>query len=160
MKKFKRCAIITVAHLLFWGDIVKKAKKYIYPFIFSVGFIVFGRTVGLIVNATTGTEGYRRLSIALLILFAWLLVVLPIYCIRYSKIILDEKLKFLFTFYNAFVLSLFSIFHLEGARYIYSSIHFVWVALLTLIPLLIRLNFTKKHHENNSNETGDSVTKV
>lgn len=137
---------------------MKKAKKYIYPFILSAGFIVFGRTVGLIVNATTA--GYGRLGLAFLILFAWLLVALPIYCIRYSKIILDEKLKFLFTFYNAFVLSLFSIFHLEGARFMYSSIHFVWVAILTLIPLLIRLNFTKKQHDNNSNKTGDSVTKV
>ena len=132
---------------------MKKTKKYIYPFIFSVGFIVFGRIVGLIVNATTGTEGYRRLGIALLILFVWLLVVLPIYCIRYSKIILDEKLKFLFAFYNTFVLSLFSIFHLEGARFIYFSIHFVWVTLLTLIPLLIRLNSTKKRDDNNPNQT-------
>ena len=90
---------------------MKKIKKYVYPFIFSIGFIVLGRTTGLIVNATTGTDGYRRLGIALLILFAWLLVALPIYCIRYSKIILDEKLKFLFPFYNAFFYRFSIYFH-------------------------------------------------
>ena len=140
---------------MFWGDLVKKIKKYIYPFIFSIVFIVFWIAVGLTINATTSNEGYGGLGLAILILFAWLIVVLPIYCIRYSKIIMDEKLRFLFPFYNAFVLSFFYLlpFNFEDETYIYCFILFVWVALWTFIPLLVRLNFTKKQDENNLNET-------
>ena len=136
---------------------MKKAKKYIYPFIFSIVFIVFWIAVVLTINATTSYEGYGGLGLALLILFAWLFVVLPIYCIRYSKIIIDEKLRFLFPFYNAFILSFFYLipFSLEDETYIYAFILFVWVALWTFVPLVIRLNSTKEQDDNNSNKTGE-----
>ena len=111
--------------------------------------------MALIINATTSSEGYGGLALAILILFAWLIVVLPIYCIRYSKIIMDEKLRFLFPFYNSFVLSFFYLlpFNFEDETYIYCFILFVSVALWTFIPLLVRLNSTKKQDENNLNET-------
>ena len=111
---------------------MKKAKKYIYPFIFSIIFIIFWTSVVLIINSTSSGDGYGGIGIGLLILFAWIFIVLPIYCARYSKIIIDEKLKFLFPFYNAFVLSFFYLlpFSLEDETYIYASIFFVWVALL------------------------------
>ena len=136
---------------------MKKAKKYIYPFIFSIVFIVFWIAVVLTINATTSYEGYGGLGLELLILFAWLFVVLPIYCIRYSKIIIDEKLRFLFPFYNAFVLSFFYLlpFNFEDETYIYCFILFVWVALWTFVPLVIRLNSTKEQDDNNSNKTGE-----
>lgn len=134
---------------------MKKLKKYIYPPAFSVGFIAFWVAVVLIINTTTSYEGYGGLGLALLILFAWIFVVLPIYCVKYSKIIIGEKLRFLFPFYNAFVLSFFYLFpfNFEDETYIYSFILFVWVALWTFIPLFIRLNFTKKQDENNLSET-------
>lgn len=134
---------------------MKKAKKYVYPFIFSIGFIVFWIAVVLIINATSSGEGYGGLGLAILILFAWIFIVLPIYCIRYSKIIIDEKLRFLFPFYNAFVLSFLYIlpFNFEDETYIYGAILFAWVAIWTFIPLLIRLNSTKKQDNNNSSET-------
>ena len=90
---------------------MKKAKKYIYPFVFSIVFILFWIVVALTINATTSNEGYGGLGLAILILFAWLFIILPIYCIRYSKIILDEKLKFLFPFYNAFFYRFSIYFH-------------------------------------------------
>ena len=144
-----------VAHLLFWGGFMKKAKKYIYPIIFSIIFIISWTSVVWIINSTSSGDGYGGIGIGLLILFAWIFIVLPIYCARYSKIIIDEKLKFLFPFYNAFVLSFFYLlpFSLEDETYIYASIFFVWVAFLTLITLLIRLNSTKKQDNNNPNQT-------
>ena len=154
MKNLLRCAIITVAHLLFWGDIVKKVKKYIYPFVFSIGFFVFYIILGTIIN-TLDFEGYGGLGLAILILFAWIFIVLPIYCVKYSKIIIDEKLRFLFPFYNAFILSFFYLipFSLEDETYIYAFILFVWVALWSFVPLVIRLNSTKKQDDNDSNKT-------
>ncbi len=141
---------------MFWGGFVKtKIKKYIYPIIFSIVFIVFWIAVGLIINATTSSEGYGGLGLAILILFAWIFVVLPIYCVRYSKIIMDEKLRFLFPFYNPFILSFFYLlpFSLEDETYIYAFILFAWVALWTFIPLLMRLNSAKKQDENKLSET-------
>ena len=133
---------------------MKKAKKYIYPFIFSIGFIVFWIAVALIITATTSNEGYGGLSLAVLILFAWIIVVLPIYCVRYSRIIIDEKLRFLFAFYNAVVLSFMYLipFNFEDETYIYCLILFIWISLWTCIPLFVRLNSTKKQDDNNSNE--------
>lgn len=144
-----------VARLLFWGDRMKKVKKFIYPFIFSIMFIVFWIAVALTTNATTSNEGYGGLGLTILILFAWIFIVLPIYCVKYSKIIIDEKLRFLFPFYNAFILSFFYLipFSLEDETYIYAFILFVWVALWTFVPLVIRLNSTKKQDDNDSNKT-------
>ena len=134
---------------------MKKLKKFIYPFIFSIVFIVFWIAVALTINATTSNEGYGGLGLAILILFAWIFIVLPIYCVKYSKIIIDEKLRFLFPFYNAFILSFFYLipFSLEDETYIYGFILFVWVALWTFVPLVIRLNSTKKQDDNDSNKT-------
>ena len=125
---------------------MKKAKKYIYPFIFSIAFIVFWIAVVSIINATSSGENYGGIGIGLLILFAWLCIVLPIYCIRYSKIIINEKLRFLFPFYNAFALSYFYLlpFNFEDETYIYASFLFGWVALWTFISLLIKIDSTKK----------------
>ena len=134
---------------------MKKVKKFIYPFIFSIVFIVFWIAAALTINATTSKEGYGGLGLAILILFAWIFIVLPIYCVKYSKIIIDEKLRFLFPFYNAFILSFFYLipFSLEDETYIYGFILFVWVALWTFVPLVIRLNSTKKQDDNDSNKT-------
>ena len=134
---------------------MKKLKKFIYPFIFTIVFIVFWIAVALTINATTSNEGYGGLGLAILILFAWIFIVLPIYCVKYSKIIIDEKLRFLFPFYNAFILSFFYLipFSLEDETYIYGFILFVWVALWTFVPLVIRLNSTKKQDDNDSNKT-------
>ncbi len=136
---------------------MKKIKKYVYPIIFSIVFILFWVIVGLTINVTTSNEGYGGLGLAILILFACIFVVLPIYCVRYSKIIIDEKLRFLFPFYNAFILSFFYLipFSLEDETYIYAFILFVWVALWTFVPLVIRLNSTKEQDDNNSNKTGE-----
>ncbi len=133
---------------------MKKAKKYIYPILFSVGFIVFWTAVVEIINTKSSGESYAGLGIGILILFAWLFIILPIYCIIYGKIIIKEKLKFLFPFYNALVLSCFYLlpFSLEDETYIYALILFTWVLFWGLIPLLIKFDSTKKQDNNDSNE--------
>ena len=156
-----RCAIITVAHLLFWGDFVKKAKKYIYPIVFSMFFVALYEMLVRSSYMFSGRVNNILSACAMLFLMAWIFVVLPFYCVKYSKIIIGEKLKFLFSIYNCIVLGAIPIlpFSLQNDGKVV-VVFFIWVAIWTFVPLVIRLNFTKKHDDNNSNETGDSVTKV
>lgn len=130
---------------------MNKFKKYIYPLVFCIGFIVFWATTVTIINAIPSEDGYGGLGLGILILLAWICVFIPIYCIRYSKIIINEKLKFIFPFYNAFVLSFLYLlpFSLEDETYIYASILFVWVLFWTFVPLCIKLDSIKKQEENN-----------
>jgi len=43
LKNIQRCAIITVAHLLFWGDIMKifSSKKHLFSFTFIAFYFIF-----------------------------------------------------------------------------------------------------------------------
>ena len=102
----RKYAIITVAYLLFWGDLMKKTKKYIYPFIFSLSFFIFYYILAVVINSMDFGEGYGGLGLALLIIILWVLVVIPIYCLGYCKLIRQEKHKVLFGFYNPFVIVL------------------------------------------------------
>ncbi len=150
-----------VAHLLFWGDFMKKAKKYIYPFVFSIGFFVFYIILGTIIN-TLDFEGYGGLGLFMLIIILWVLVTIPIYCFMYSKLILEEKYKFLFGFYNSLVIALcytgpFFISAIpNGDVDIIIKIAlaiFGWIAICTYVSYLIRINTIKEPNENNYSET-------
>ncbi len=98
---------------------------------------------------------------AMLFLMAWIFVILPFYCVKYSKIIIGEKLKFLFSIYNCIVLGAIPIlpFSLQNDGKVVVGF-FIWVAIWTIVPLILRVISAKKQNHNNSNETGDSVTKV
>ena len=169
MQNPEKCAIITVAHLLLWGDIVKKAKKYIYPFIFSISFFALFVIVVIVINRFYGNkEGYGGLGLALLFILLWILVATPIFCFKYSKHIYEEKRKFLFIIYNSLVISL-----CHTGPFLISAIPgndadiiikitlalFGWIAICTYVSYLVRINTTKEPNENNSNETRDSVKK-
>ena len=145
---------------------MKKAKKYIYPFIFSICFsMLLGIVYTLILKFY---NNYGGLGLILLFIILWILVVVPIYCFKYSKLICEEKRKFLFIIYNSLVLSLcYTGPFMSGAGP--SSLNviikialalFVWVAICTYVSYLVRINTTKEPDENDSNEPGDSVTKV
>lgn len=146
---------------------MKKAKKYVYPFIFSICFyFLFGISYIFILEFY---NNYGGLGLALLFIILWILVATPIFCFKYSKLIYEEKRKFLFIIYNSLVISLcytgpFLISAIPGNdAYIIIKITIVlfgWIALCTYDSYLIRINITKEPSENNSNETGDSVTKV
>ena len=78
-------------------------KKFIYPLIFSVGFIAFWFITVEILNATDG-DGYGALGVGMLCLIAWIIVGIPIHCIRYSKLIVEEKLGYLYAVYNCLLI--------------------------------------------------------
>ena len=149
---------------------MKKAKKYIYPFIFSISFFALFVIVVIVINRFYGNkEGYGGLGLALLFIILWILVVVPIYCFKYSKLICEEKRKFLFIIYNSLVIAIcytgpFLMAAIpSGDADIIIKIAFTifgWVAVCTYVSYPVRINTTKESDENNSNETRDSVTKV
>ena len=118
---------------------MKKTKKYIYPFVFSFGFIAYWVALVAIIEAIPyNGEGYGGLGVAVLILFAWLIFALPIYCIRYSKIIIDEKL--IFSAYNSLLIIVSHIFpfNLQGETEIITCF-ILWVLFWNVVPLIWRL---------------------
>lgn len=146
---------------------MKKAKKYIYPPIFSICFFVVFVVLVIVINKFY--NNYGGLGLALLFIMLWILVATPIFCFKYSKLIYKEKWKFLFIIYNSLVTSLchtgpflISAIPGKGADIIIkiTLALFGWIALCTYSSYLIRVNITKEPSENNSNEAGDSVTKV
>ena len=146
---------------------MKKAKKYIYPFIFSICFFLTYIILGIALEIVLPSGDYAGLAYAGFALIIWISVVVPIYCVIYSKIIREEKLKFLFVFYNPLIVTCCYTFpFLDWDSSSSDSIIkiaifiFIWIAVWTFIPLLIPLDSTKKQDDNISNKTEDSVTKV
>ncbi len=132
---------------------MRKIKKYIYPLIFSIGFIAFWGALVTIINAIP-SEGYGGLGLGVLILFAWILIVIPIHSIRYSKLIIDEKLKFLFSAYNSLLIIVAHIlpFNLQGETRI--IIYFIlWVLFWNVVPLILRLISCKSKEKDTENES-------
>ena len=139
---------------------MKKAKKYIYPPVFSICFFVIFAVLGIVINKFY--NNYGGLGLALLFIMLWILVATPIFCFKYSKLIYEEKWKFLFIIYNSLVISL-----CHTGPFLISAIPgndadiiikitlalFGWVALCTYVSFLIRLNTTNKQDDNNSHET-------
>ena len=132
---------------------MKNAKKYIYPLICSVGFLVFWSALVFTINAVFSKNGYGGLGLGVSILFAWLIFGLPIYCIKYIRIIFDEKLKFLFCAYNSLMITVFHIlpFNLQGEAIII-LLFILWVLLWNILPLIYRLNATKYEEKDIENE--------
>ncbi len=143
---------------------MKKAKKYIYPFVFSICFFVTYIILAIVLNIVLPSGDYAGLAYAFIALIIWILVATPIFCFKYSKLIYEEKWKFLFIIYNSLVISLchtgpFLISAIPGNdAYIIIKITialFGWIAMCTYVSYLIRINTTKKLNENNSSETGE-----
>ena len=126
---------------------MKKVKKYIYPLIFSASFLIsYISFVLLIITVIPVPDGsYAPAALAILFVLAWLMVALPIYCTRYRKIIINEKLKFLFSFYNSLIIIVSHMlpFNWSGGEIII-ILHFVlWVLLWNIVPLIWRLIWSK-----------------
>lgn len=124
---------------------MKKFKKFIFPPIFSIGFIAYFMASGSIINATP-VEGYGGIGLFILILFVWLIIALPIYCIIYSKIIVNEKLKFVFSAYNSLLIIVLHLLPLNNLQHHLTMVtHFVlWVLFWNMVPLCIRLSSIKR----------------
>ena len=119
---------------------MRKIKKYIYPIVFSAFFILILVIIGLVLNAVLERGNYAGSAMIVLFIALWALIVAPIYCVKYCKIIYEEKTKLLFAFYNCLVLTFshtFLFIFNEGA-FIYCIIFAAWVACWTVLPLLLR----------------------
>ena len=132
---------------------MNKFKKYFYPFVFLGCFILIYM---ILVNILDAIDiGFEAVIWVFLFSAAWIMFVLPFYCIKYSKVIQCEKDKFLFVAFNSLVITLSYIlpFIEEDETYIYGFILFVWVTICTVIPLKLRLIFAKKQSDNNSEQS-------
>ena len=139
-----------------------KIKKYIYPFIFSICFFVTYIILAIVLEIVLPSGDYAGLAYAFIVLLIWILVVIPIYCFKYSKLICEEKWIFLFIIFNSLVIALCHTGPIlmgaipNGDADIIIKITlalFGWIALCTYVSYLIRINTTKEPYENNSNET-------
>ena len=123
---------------------MKKIKKYIYPFVFSAVFLILYIVfvffiIGKVISFPYGS--YAPAALAALFAIVWVIFVLPIYFIRYSKVIVDEKIKFLFAVYNGAVVVITHILpfgFLRGEEKILIAFS-VWVALWCVLPPILRL---------------------
>ena len=128
---------------------MKKIKKYIYPIAFCAIFLILYPSFMLLLTKLISFPhgSYAPAAWAVLFTFAWLILALPIYCIRYSKIIVDEKLKFLFSTYNSLLIIVLHIlpFNLQGETTII-VLFILWVLFWNIVPLICRL-ISRKHEE-------------
>ena len=140
---------------------MKKFKKFIYPFIFSICFFVTYIILAIVLEIVLPSGDYAGLAYAFIALLIWIFIVMPVYCFKYSKLIYEEKWKFLFIIYNPLIISL-----CHTGPFLISAIPgndadiiikitlglFGWLALCTYVSYLIRINTIKEPNENNSSE--------
>ncbi len=135
---------------------MKKAKKYIYPVAFSAIFLILYITLALLLTKVISFPYGSYAPAAWLVLFtlAWLIIALPIYCIRYRKIIIDEKLKFVFPAYNSLLIIVSHIlpFNLQGEKEIITYF-ILWVLFWNVVPLIWRLISRKYEEKDTENES-------
>ena len=119
-------------------------KKFISPIIFSISFLVLWQLTLVTIEVALPRGDYGGLGIVMLVLFVWLIFVLPIYCIRYSKTIMEEKFRFLFAAYNSILIFSHMIpFSLDDEWMI--IIPFVlWVLIWNFAFLLARILVAKR----------------
>ena len=131
------------------GGFMKNIKKYIYPIAFCAIFLILYPSFMLLLTKLISFPhgSYAPAAWAVLFTLAWLILALPIYCIRYSKIIVDEKLKFLFSTYNSLLIIVLHIlpFNLQGETTII-VLFILWVLFWNIVPLICRL-ISRKHEE-------------
>jgi hypothetical protein len=145
---------------------MKKSKKYTYPFIFSIYFFATYIILAIMLNIVFSGD-YAGFGYAGIALILWILVAIPFYCFKYSKLIYEEKWKFLFIIYNSLVIALcytgpFLIPAIQGSDDADVIIKiaialFSWVLICTYVSYLIRINIPKKPSEDNLNETKDNI---
>ena len=136
---------------------MKKIKKYIYPFIFSMCFFLTYAILSIVIGLVLPRGDYAGLAYAMIVLIVWVMIIMPIFSLGYSKLIYREKYKFVFGFYNPLVIALchtgpFLIPAIPGSDVdIIVKIAlavFGWVAIWTFVPLHVRLTAAKEQAEN------------
>ena len=124
--------------------------------------------LAIVLEIVLPSGDYAGLAYAFIALIIWILVVMPIYCFKYSKLIYEEKRKFLFIIYNSLVISLcytgpFLISAIPGndADIIIkiTIALFGWIAICTYVSYLIRINLLKNLLKTIQTKQWNSVTK-
>ena len=124
---------------------MNKVKKWIYPPIFSVFSYVCVAFLTVLID-TFFYEGFAGLGVIIIALMVWVWLIIPFYCIIYSKAIQNEKLKFLFAAYNSLVIiiSYMAPFFKESDVYVYALLVFAWLLLWSVLPIVARSLSLKK----------------
>ncbi len=147
-----------------WGDYMKKAKKYIYPFVFSICFFVTYIILAIVLEIVLPSGDYAGLAYAFIVLLIWIFIVIPVYCFKYCKFICEEKHKLLYGFYNSIIIAL-----CHTGPFLISAIPngdadiiikitlalFGWIAFCTYVSYTVRIEDTKERSENDASETGE-----
>ena len=125
---------------------MQKIKKFVYPFIFTFCFFAFFIILAIVLNIALPSGDYAGLGIAFIILAVWIWLIFPIYCLKYSKVIKDEKLKYLFATYNSLVVTITCIlpFISEKIIFYFGAILFVWMEIWNVCPLVLSSISRKK----------------
>lgn len=116
---------------------MNKAKKYIYPFVFSLGFLAVWVGFVTLFNKIFDGVDYGVIELGILVLFAYLIIGVPIYCMKYGKLIVNEKNKIWLAGYNTLVIIAVHLlgFDLSGETTI-AILFILWVLLWNALPLL------------------------
>lgn len=123
---------------------------------FFLSLIIFATVPGIVLPS----GDYAGLFYAGIALVIWISVAVPIYCVIYSKVIREEKLKLLFAFYNPLIVTLcYAVPFLVrdnsstfGGILKIAVFLFIWVAIWTLIPFSTHLDSTEKQDDNKPDE--------
>lgn len=128
---------------------MSKIKKFIYPFIFSISFFILYIVMGIVLSFTLDNGGYAGAAIAILVVALWAWFVVPFYCVKYSKVIQNEKFKFLFATYNSLVLLIIHVipFNFDSDTYIFAAIFFIWAEIWSVVSLVMRILHKKQDDE-------------
>ena len=116
-----------------------KMKKYIYPVAFSAIFMILLQVLTVTVESVLDNGSYAGIAWIVLFLGFWVFVAVPVYCAKYSKVIHEEKYKYLFAVYNSLVLPLL---HFRLHRI--GIIIFFWALGLTVLFLALRTRSEKQ----------------
>ena len=114
-----------------------KVKKYISPPLFAI-CLFFSWSMMLIYPGAEKLD-YGMLLIAIGIICYYYLILVPIWCIIYSKkIVCREKWKYLFGIYNALLSTVPSLILLNFSSKdcIYYLLIFLWVLVWSITPLV------------------------
>lgn len=133
---------------------MNKIKKFIYPFAFVIITAVYLMLSLGAVN-TFFADDWSGLGILLIAVLIWSVIVIPVYCMWYGKIIRDEKLNVLFAFYNAFVIagSCMAALIQWLQAYGYIMLFFVWTLFWSLLLPKRRIKPDEDEQEYSEEQT-------
>jgi len=126
---------------------VRRIKKYIYPLAFSAMFMILYSALCILLDCVVENGSYAGAALAILFAGAWAVIVVPIYCVKYSKVVYKETYKYIFAVYSGLALSFSHLMFFDFDSGVIGGMFFLWVLLLTLLFLALRL-YSEKQADN------------